>query len=75
MWQNNLLKFYLENDIDKAISYGSELTEETGQILPQGDQDDLKFSIATAYALKGDLSNFDEAKRMFQECCESMPSE
>ena len=75
MWQNNLLKFYLEHDIDKAINYGSELTEETGQILPQGDQDDLKFSIATAYSLKGDLSNFEEAKRMFQECSLSMPKE
>ena len=30
MWQNNLLKFYLEHDIDRAISYGGELTEETG---------------------------------------------
>ena len=37
MWQNNLLKFYIENDIDKAISYGKELSEEFGQILPKTD--------------------------------------
>ena len=37
MWQNNLLKFYMEHDIEKAISYGSELSLETAQILPQSD--------------------------------------
>ena len=37
MWQNNLLKFYMEHDIEKAISYGSELSLETAQILPQTD--------------------------------------
>ena len=30
MWQNNLLKFYMEHDIDKAIGYGRELTEDIG---------------------------------------------
>ena len=74
MWQNNLLKFYMEHDIDKAIRYGNELSDELGHILQEGDQDDLKFSIATSYALKGDLNHFDEAKTMFQECCESMPA-
>lgn len=72
MWQNNLLKFYLENDIDKAISYGKELKEEFGQILPKVDQDDLKFSLATSYALKGDLREFDYVKKMFEECVEEM---
>lgn len=28
MWQNNLLKFYMEHDVDKAITYGAELTED-----------------------------------------------
>lgn len=28
MWQNNLLKFYMEHDIDKAIAFGGELTED-----------------------------------------------
>ena len=73
MWQNNLLKFYMEHDIDKAIGYGFDLTEEHGNILATGDQDDLKFSIATSYALKGDLSNFDATKTMFEECAASMP--
>ena len=75
MWQNNLLKFYLEHDIDKAITYGHELQEEGAQILPQTDQDDLKFSIATSFALKGDLSTFNEVKTMFTECEGSMPPE
>ena len=30
VWQNNLLKFYLENNIDKAIDYGHELKDEIG---------------------------------------------
>ena len=62
MWQNNLLKFYMEHDIDKAITFGGELSEEHGQILAKHDQDDLKFSLATSYALKGDLSSFDDVK-------------
>ena len=72
MWQNNLLKFYMEHDIQKAISYGQELTQEIGPILPLEDQNDLKFSIATSHALHGDLSDFDSVKTMFHECAESM---
>ena len=30
--------------------------------------------MATSYALKGDLDNFDEVKAMFHECVESMPA-
>lgn len=72
MWQNNLLKFYIENDIEKAISYGTELIEEVSQILPKEDQDDLKFSVATSHALKGNLENFEQVTTMFMECAESM---
>jgi len=28
MWQNNLLKFYMENDIDKAIDFAKDLIDE-----------------------------------------------
>jgi hypothetical protein len=62
----------MEHDIDKAINYGIELRDEYEQILPQGDQDDLKFSLATSYALKGDLEKYDEVKVMFNECIETM---
>ena len=41
LWQNNLLKFYLENNIDKAIEYGGELIEEVGPLLPSHSQQDL----------------------------------
>ena len=34
MWQNNLLKFYLEHDVDKAIEYSKELMEDMANILP-----------------------------------------
>jgi len=30
MWQNNLLKFYMENDITKAIDYAKDLVDEHG---------------------------------------------
>lgn len=38
------------------------------------DQDDLKFSLATSHALKGDMSVFEDVKTMFKECEESMPA-
>jgi hypothetical protein len=34
MWQNNLLKYYLENDLEKAVEYGEELIEERANLLP-----------------------------------------
>ena len=34
MWQNNLLKFYMENDIEKAIDFAKDLIDEQGHILP-----------------------------------------
>ena len=33
MWQNNLLKYYLENDLERAVEYGEEPIEERGNIL------------------------------------------
>ena len=54
MWQNNLLKFYMENDITKAIDYAKDLVDEHGQILGKNDLCDLRFSLGTSYALQGD---------------------
>ena len=54
LWQNNLLKFYLENNIDKAIDYGHELNDEIGELLTPEESQDLKFSVATAHSLKCD---------------------
>jgi hypothetical protein len=51
MWQNNLLKFYMEHNIIKAIDYSKELIDEVGNILPKSDLSDLKFSLATSYTL------------------------
>ena len=53
MWQNNLLKFYLEHDIAKAADLSKELIADLGNILPEPDVGDLKFSLATAQALEG----------------------
>lgn len=51
-WQNNLLKFYLDNNIDKAIDYGHELIDDLAPMLPAQSQQDLKFTVATAQSLK-----------------------
>ncbi len=45
LWQNNLLKFYLENDVDKACDYGSDLLHDLSQILPNEELADLKFTL------------------------------
>lgn len=66
LWQNNLLKFYLENNIEKAIEYGQELQDEIGDILLDVSQQDLKFSIATAHSLKCD--DLDNAIKLYDEC-------
>ena len=47
-----MLKFYLENNIDKAIEYGGELNEEVGPLLRAHSQQDLQFSLGTALSLK-----------------------
>lgn len=51
MWQNNLLKFYLDYNVDQACDYGGELLSDIGDRLLPGDQVDLKFSLATALSL------------------------
>ena len=71
MWQNNLLKFYLEHDVEKAIEYSTELMYEMGNILPKTDVTDIMFSQATAYALQGlDIS---AAQTSMQECLDMSP--
>ena len=66
MWQNNLLKFYLEHDIAKAKDFSMELLDDLGNILPQPDVVDLKFSLATAHALEG--QDIDAAQKYYKEC-------
>jgi len=66
MWQNNLLKFYMEHDIGKAIDYSKELIDELGNILPKNDLSDLRFSLATSYALQGDTDMLDSAQDLFK---------
>jgi hypothetical protein len=53
-WQNNVLKFYLDNNIDKAIDYGNELLDQVGPILDAPELQDLQFSLGTAHSLKCD---------------------
>ena len=50
MWQNNLLKFYMEHDIG----------------IPKNDLSDLRFSLATSYALQGDTEMLDSAQDLFK---------
>ncbi len=61
MWQNNLLKFYMENDIEKAIEFAKDLIDDQGHILPQKDLCDLKFSLGTSLALAGNPDQLDPA--------------
>lgn len=66
-WQNNLLKFYLDTDVTKAIEYAQELIEEVAHMLPQSDVQDLYFSIGTALTLRmSSLEDMDEAVEAFR---------
>jgi tetratricopeptide (TPR) repeat protein len=65
VWQNNLLKFYLEHNISKAIDFGNELIEDIAPILPEISQQDLKFSVATAHSLI--CSDLDTAISLYGE--------
>ena len=67
MWQNNLLKFYMENDIKKAIDYSKELIDEHGEILSSKDKCDLQFSLATSYVLEGSPEHLDPARELYRE--------
>ena len=75
MWQNNLLKFYMENNIDKALDFSNELIDEIENILTPEDLGDLYFSNATSVALQGDTGQFPRAIKMFEHCLEGAPSE
>lgn len=51
MWYNNLLKFYLDQDIDKACDYGEDLINDIEEILPEKDKVDLKFTLAVIISI------------------------
>ena len=65
VWQNNLLKFYLENNIDKAIDFGHELRDDIGGHLQPAERQDLDFSLATAHSLK--CEDLDMAIKLYNE--------
>lgn len=46
-----MLKFYLENDVPKAVEYGTELLDDIGNLLQEPSHQDLRFSVATAHSL------------------------
>lgn len=71
MWQNNLLKFYMENDIKQAIEYSKELMEEHGTILDPKDKCDLQFSLATSYVLEGSPELLEPARDLYKECLQT----
>eukprot|EP00347_Sterkiella_histriomuscorum_P004387 403360655 len=73
MWHNNLLKFYIDCDIDKACDYGSDLLSDYEQVLNNSDLTDLKFSLATSYSLQG--IELDSAEKLFTESLEIAPPE
>ena len=65
IWQNNLLKFYLENDIEKATDFGTELIDDIGDIISPEMRTDLKMTVGTAHSLLCD--DLDEAIKLFNE--------
>ncbi len=70
MWQNNLLKFYMENDIVKAIDFAKDLIDEQGSILNKVDLCDLKFSLGTSYALEGNAAYLELAIKELKQSLE-----
>ena len=64
LWQNNLLKFYLDYNVDQACSYGQELLDDLEDKLPAPELVDLKFSTATALSLQG--SQLTEADSLYE---------
>ena len=73
MWQNNLLKFYMEHDINKAITYSGELVDEVGGLLSPESLSDLHFSQGTSIALRGHVDDIDLAKDTLLTSLETAP--
>jgi hypothetical protein len=71
MWQNNLLKFYLEHNVEKAIDYSRELLEDHGFAIEEKDRNDLKFSLSCAYLLEGSPELIPKAKGLLVETLEN----
>ena len=46
IWENNLMKFYMEYNVDKACDFGHDLLHDLQEILPAQEANDLKFSLA-----------------------------
>jgi hypothetical protein len=48
-WKNNMLKYYLEFNVEKAVTYGLEVKDEFATKLKSENLDDLDFSIAVCF--------------------------
>jgi hypothetical protein len=73
MWQNNLLKFYLEYNVDQACDYGNDLLSDLQDRLPSQDLSDLLFSLATALSLQG--SHLTDAESLFTQALTHLDSD
>ena len=63
-----MINFYLTHNLDKCIDFSSELIEETGPILRPHDLADVKFSLATAYNLRGVESDLPSTLSLYDDC-------
>ena len=70
LWQTNLLRFYLQNDLEKAISLGEDIIEEQGISLDNDRLSDVKFNLATAIALRGDEDDLKQVITLYNEALE-----
>jgi hypothetical protein len=51
LWQDNLLRFYIHNKIDRAIDYATEIYEDPNTELSDHNKSALLFNLGTSYAL------------------------
>ena len=69
-WQNTLLRFYLDTDVDKAFEYGIQLLNDLDGCLPDQNLCDLACSTATAMSLRG--SNCLDAIGVYETTLETL---
>jgi len=67
LWQINLVRFYFQNDLEKAIDLLETIIEEQGMSLDNQSMSDVKFNLATAITLRGDEDDLKTVVRLFNE--------
>jgi tetratricopeptide (TPR) repeat protein len=66
--KNNLMKYYIEFNVDKAVKYGSQVAKEKELIqgISTYNSHDLHYTLATAMSLEGTMNQ--DAIKGYEEC-------